>query len=214
MNFREITAGGIAPGVLYRSSSPIDPRQGERRFVADALLRRTGIATVVNTADCRLRFRSFSGYRDTYYARLDATDQVALNMGHSYASEAFLEDMGNGLDFISERPGPYLIHGTEGIERTGYLCMVLEALMGASKEELLADYLRSYEEYRRVEPYTAPWRVARAEAISNLLTFTGAADEAALDSMDLAAATRTYLLEKVGLGEVQIDLIVAHLSKK
>ncbi len=214
MNFREITAGGIAPGVLYRSSSPIDPRQGERRFVADALLRRTGIATVVNTADCRLRFRSFSGYRDTYYARLDATDQVALNMGHSYASEAFLEDMGNGLDFISERPGPYLIHGTEGIERTGYLCMVLEALMGASKEELLADYLRSYEEYRRVEPYTAPWRVARAEAISNLLTFTGAADEAALDSMDLAAATRTYLLEKVGLSEVQIDLIVAHLSKK
>ncbi len=214
MNFREITAGGIAPGVLYRSSSPIDPRQGERRFVADALLRRTGIATVVNTADCRLRFRSFSGYRDTYYARLDATDQVALNMGHSYASEAFLEDMGNGLDFISERPGPYLIHGTEGIERTGYLCMVLEALMGASKEELLADYLRSYEEYCRVEPYTAPWRVARAEAISNLLTFTGAADEAALDSMDLAAATRTYLLEKVGLSEVQIDLIVAHLSKK
>ena len=126
----------------------------------------------------------------------------------------FLEDMGNGLDFISERPGPYLIHGTEGIERTGYLCMVLEALMGASKEELLADYLRSYEEYRRVEPYTAPWRVARAEAISNLLTFTGAADEAALDSMDLAAATRTYLLEKVGLSEAQIDLIVAHLSKK
>ncbi len=214
MNFREITAGGIAPGVLYRSSSPIDPRQGERRFVADALLRRTGIATVVNTADCRLRFRSFAGYRDTYYARLDVTDQVALNMGHSYASEAFLEDMGNGLDFISERPGPYLIHGTEGIERTGYLCMVLEALMGASKEELLAYYLRSYEEYRRVEPYTAPWRVARAEAISNLLTFTGAADEAALDSMDLAAATRTYLLEKVGLSEVQIDLIVAHLSKK
>ena len=122
--------------------------------------------------------------------------------------------MGNGLDFISERPGPDLIHGTEGIERTGYLCMVLEALMGASKEELLADYLRSYEEYRRVEPYTAPWRVARAEAISNLLTFTGAADEAALDSMDLAAATRTYLLEKVGLSEAQIDLIVAHLSKK
>ena len=66
----------------------------------------------------------------------------------------------------------------------------------------------------RSEPYTAPWRVARAEAISNLLTFTGAADEAALDSMDLAAATRTYLLEKVGLSEAQIDLIVAHLSKK
>lgn len=212
MNFREITAGGIAPGVLYRSSSPIDPKQGERCFVADSLLRRAGIAAVVNTSDCRLRFRNFAGYRDTYYARLDATDQVALNMGHDYPSEAFLEDMYNGLDFISERPGPYLIHGAEGIERTGYVCMVLEALMGASKEELLADYLRSYEEYRLVKPNTAPWRAARAEAVSNLLTFTGAADEAALADLDLAAATRTYLLEQVGLSEKQIDLIVAHLS--
>lgn len=198
--------------MLYRSSSPIDPKQGERRFVADLLLRRAGIAAVVNTSDCRLRFRNFAGYRDTYYARLDATDQVALNMGHDYPSEAFLEDMYNGLDFISERPGPYLIHGTEGIERTGYVCMVLEALMGASKEELLADYLRSYEEYRLVKPNTAPWRAARAEGISNLLTFTGAADEAALADLDLAAATRTYLLEQVGLSEKQIDLIVAHLS--
>ena len=34
------------------------------------------------------------------------------------------------------------------------------------------------------------------------------------DKVDLAAATRTYLLEKVGLSEAQIDLIVAHLSKK
>lgn len=214
MNFREITAGGVAPGVLYRSSSPIDPKQGERRFVADVLLWRAGIAAVVNTSDCRLRFRSFSGYRDTYYARLDATDQVALNMGHDYPSDAFLEDMHNGLDFISERSGPYLIHGTQGVERTGYVCMVLEALMGASKEELLEDYLRSYEEYLLVEQGSEEWNAARTEAMTCLLTFTGAADEAALDGLDLAAATRAYLLEQVGLSETQIDLIVAHLSGK
>lgn len=212
MNFREITAGGVAPGVLYRSSSPIDPSQGERRFVADALLWRAGIAAVVNTSDCRLRFRNFAGYRDTYYARLDATDQVALNMGHDYPSDAFLEDMRNGLDFISERPGPYLIHGTQGMERTGYVCMVLEALMGASKEELLADYLRSYEEYLLVEQGSGEWNAARAQAVTCLLTFTGAADEHALDELDLAAATRTYLLEQVGLNEKQIDLITTHLS--
>lgn len=212
MNFREITTGGVAPGVLYRSSSPIDPKQGERRFVADVLLWRAGIAAVVNTSDCRLRFRSFAGYRDTYYARLDATHQVALNMGHDYPSDAFLEDMRNGLDFISERPGPYLIHGTQGVERTGYVCMVLEALMGASKEELLEDYLRSYEEYLLVEQGSKEWNVARGQAVTCLLTFTGVADEAALDGLDLAAATRAYLLEQVELSETQIDLIVQHLS--
>lgn len=212
MNFREITAGGIAPGVLYRSSSPIDPGQGERRFVADTLLWRKGIATVVNTSDCRLRFRNFAGYRDTYYARLDATHQVALNMGHDYPSDAFLEDMRNGLDFISERPAPYLIHGTEGVERTGYVCMVLEALMGASKEELLADYLRSYEEYYLVEKDSEEWKTARAQAVTCLLTFTGAADEAALDGMKLDEVTRAYLLDTVNLTTQQVELIVQHLS--
>lgn len=217
MNFREITAGGIAPGVLYRSSSPIDPKQGQRRFVADVLLRRVGIATVVNTSDCRFRYSGFEGYRDTRYAALDSEDSakkgiVALNMGHDYPSDAFLEDMYNGLDFLSERPGPYLIHGTQGVERTGYVCMVLEALLGASKEELLADYLRSYEEYLLVEQGSAEWNAARAEAVQCLLTFTGGANEAALDGMDLVAATRAYLLEQVKLTETQVDLIVQHLS--
>lgn len=198
--------------MLYRSSSPIDPQQGERRFVADDLLWEAGIATAVNTSDCRLRFRNFKGFQETHYAALGEGNQVALNMGHDYPSDAFLEDMYNGLDFLSEFSGPYLIHGTEGIQRTGYVCMVLEALMGATKEELLADYLRSYEEYRLIKPNTAPWRDARAEAVSNLLTFTGAADEASLAAMDLSAATRSYLLERVGLSEAQIDLIVSHLS--
>lgn len=171
-----------------------------------------GIATAVNTSDCRLRFRNFKGFRDTHYAALGERNQVALNMGHDYPSQAFLEDMYNGLDFISERPGPYLIHGTQGAERTGYVCMVLEALMGASKEELLDDYLRSYEEYFRMAKGSEGWNAARKQAVDNLLTFTGAADEDALAGLDLAQATRAYLLERVGLSGEQIELIVAHLS--
>lgn len=200
--------------MLYRSASPIDPKQGERRFAADDLLWEAGVVTAVNTADCRLRFRNFAGYRATHYAALGERNQVALNMGHDYPSDAFLEDMYNGLDFLSERPGPYLIHGTEGVERTGYVCMVLEALMGASKEEILADYLRSYEDYYRLDTGSTQYKAARRQAVSNLLSFTGAADEAALDQTDLAEATRTYLLEKVGLNESQIQLIIGHLSGK
>lgn len=211
-NFREVTAGNIAPKTLYRSSSPIDPKQGDRRFAADALLKEAGVAAVVNTSDCRFRFRGFEGFGETNYAALGDTNQVALNMGHDYPSEAFLEDMRNGLDFLSERPGPYLIHGTEGVQRTGYMCMVLEALMGASKEELLEDYLRSYEEYHLVKANTAAWQAARDEAVSNLLTFTGAADEASLGALDLVQATRSYLLEKVGLTTEQVERIVKNLS--
>ncbi len=212
MNFREVAVGNIPSGVLYRSSSPIDPNQGDRRFVADALLKETGVVTVVNASDCRFKFRGFEGYDNTHYATLGERNQVALNMGHDYPSDAFLEDMYNGLEFLTERSGPYLIHGTEGAERTGYVCMVLEALMGATKEELLADYLRSYEEYYRLDKDSKDYKAAQAQAVSNLLTFTGAADEAALETLDLVQATRAYLLEQVKLSEAQIDLLIAHLS--
>lgn len=198
--------------MLYRSSSPIDPKQGERRFAADDLLWEAGVVTAVNTSDCRLRFRSFAGFHATHYAALGERNQVALNMGHDYPSDAFLEDMYNGLEFLTERPGPYLIHGTEGVERTGYVCMVLEALMGATKEEILADYLRSYEEYYRLDKDSKDYKTAQRQAVSNLLTFTGAADEAALETLDLVQATRAYLLEQVKLSEAQIDLLIAHLS--
>ena len=207
-----MAVGNIAAGRLYRSSSPIDPAQGDRRYVADALLKEAGVVTAVNTADCRLRFRNFEGYSATYYAALGERNQVALNMGHEYTSDAFLEDMYNGLEFITERAGPYLIHGTDGAERTGYLCMVLEALMGASTEEILADYLVSYEDYYRLSPDSAEYRAARAQGISNLLSFTGAASERELNGLDLPQVTRTYLLERVKLSEQQVDLLVAHLS--
>lgn len=204
--------GRIPSGVLYRSSSPIDPKQGERRFAADDLMWEAGVVTAVNTSDCRLRFRNFKGFQATHYAALGERYQVALNMGHDYPSDAFLEDMYNGLEFITERPGPYLIHGTEGVERTGYVCMVLEALMGASKEEVIADYLRSYEDYYRLDKNSKDYKAAQAQAVSNLLTFTGAADEAALETLDLAQATRAYLLEQVKLSEIQIELLKLHLS--
>lgn len=201
--------GNIAPGVLYRSSSPIDPAQGDRRFVADRLLGETGVTAVVNTADCRFRFQGFAGFDETHYATLD---HVALNMGREYGSQGFLEDMRNGLDFISERSGPYLIHGTQGAERAGYVCMVLEALMGASREEILADYLRSYADYYQLSPDSETWRAVEEQAEGCLMLFTGYWSEAALEKADLAQAAEGYLLRTVGLTQEQVDLIRAHLS--
>lgn len=203
--------GSIAPGTLYRSSSPIDPRQGERRFVADKLLAASGAVAVVNTSDCRFRFKGFEGFDKTHYATLE---HVALNMGHDYPSEAFLEDMRNGLDFLGEYQGPYLIHGTQGVERTGYVCMVLEALMGASREEIVADYMRSYADYYQLSSDTQIWRTMERQAVRHLMQFTGAADETALDTLDLARATERYLLDTVGLKQEQVDALKVNLSKK
>lgn len=203
--------GSIAPGTLYRSASPIDPRQGQRRFVADELVKAAGVKTVVNTSDCRFRFKGFEGFDDTHYATLN---HVALNMGRNYPSPAYLEDIRNGLDFMGENQGPYLIHGTQGAERAGYVCMVLEALMGASKEEILADYMRSYADYYQIPKDSETWAALEEEATGHLMLFTGIWDSAKLDGADLSRATEGYLLHTVGLTRAQVDALKAHLAGK
>lgn len=200
--------GNIAPGTLYRSSSPIDPAQGGRRFVADALLKETGAKAAVNVSDCRFKFSGFEGFEETYYATME---QVALNMGRDYPSRAFLEDLRNGLDFLGEYDGPYLIHGTDGAERTGYVCMILEALMGADWEEIVDDYMRSYTDYYQLSPDTQAWQATELRAIGYLTQIAGV-DTAELDTIDLAQATRRYLVERVYLTPTQVDALVANLS--
>lgn len=210
-NFREVAVGSIAPGRLYRSASPIDPRQGDRRFVADKLLKASGAVTVVNTSDCRFRFKGFEGFDKTHYATLN---HVALNMKDPYADPGFLEDMRNGLDFMGENEGPYLVHGTQGIQRTGYVCMVLEALMGADWETVVDDYMRSYTDYYRLSPDTQTWQAMETQALRCLMQIAGVDTDAALDTVDLAQATERYLLERVELTREQVDLLKLHLSKK
>ena len=194
--------GNIAPGVLYRSSSPIDPGQGDRRLVADELLKGTGVKTVVNTSDCRQRFMDFEGYDDTYYSTLN---HVALRMENDYTAEGFVQDLRNGLDFMSEEEGPYLIHGTQGVGRTGYVCMVLEALMGATREEILADYMRSFADYYQLDPDSQEWAALEAQAEGYLTGFTGG-------QADLAQAAEAFLLHTVGLTQKQVGLLKANLS--
>ncbi len=203
--------GDIAPGTLYRSSSPIAVSQGERRFVADRLVKESGAVTVVNTSDCRFRFKGFEGFDDTHYATLN---HVALNMGHNYPSDAFLEDVRNGFDFMAEFAGPYLVHGTQGVERTGYVCMMLEALMGAGREDILADYMRSYADYYQLSPDSEAWAALEDEATGYLMLCTGIWNEAALDTADLSQGVERYLTETVGLTPQQVTDLQAHLAGK
>lgn len=208
-NFRMVELGDIAGGALFRSASPIDPAQG-RRSEADALLKQFGVKTVVNLADCRFRYMDYPGFEDTHYATRRI---VSLNMGADFRSAAFCEDVYNGLEFITEEPGPYLLHGGLGVERTGFVLMVLEALMGATKEELLADYMVSYENVYHVERGSEAWvNLERGCALYCLLTLTGAADETQLEGMDLAQAAEDYLTGPVGLKKDQVDLLKAHLA--
>jgi protein tyrosine/serine phosphatase len=53
------------------------------------------------------------------------------------------------------RPGPYLIHCYAGVDRTGFMAIVLEALMGASLHDIIDDYLKSILDEEFIAPMIA-----------------------------------------------------------
>lgn len=210
-NFRNIALGGIAKGVLYRSSSPIDNQLGRAAF-ADRLIKEAGVRTVVNLSDSADNMKNYLAAKDfvsPYYAALAGSNQVIfLNMNLAFASDEFRANVIKGLVFMAEHNGPYLVHCTEGKDRTGFFAALVEALMGASKDEIVEDYMQSYINYYGVKKGTDQYTLISQDVLGMLKVIAGTND---LDKADLAADAKSYLLQG-GMKAEQIEALKAKLS--
>ncbi len=173
-NFRNISTNGINPGVLYRSSSPVNNEIGRAAY-SDALAKAVGINAVLNLADSKEdinQYFSASDFDSPYYKSLYQAGKVkCLNMGVDLAGEEFGQKFAEGLRFLIEQDGPYLIHCTEGKDRAGFASAVLEALMGASIDEIVDDYMVTYQNYYNVkEPSEQYSSIANSNIVASMTT--------------------------------------------
>lgn len=142
-NFREVTTTGIAPGVLYRAATPVNPQRGRNTY-SDACIREAGITYAINLSDSDEKLVKYRGYDDSYYATID---HIALHASIHLDSEEYRQDLLRGFRAMAEKPSVYLIHCLEGKDRTGIAVAILEFLMGASYDEVIADHMVSFYNY-------------------------------------------------------------------
>ncbi len=212
-NFRSFTVGNVAKAVLYRSSSPINNELGRASYT-DHLIKEAKINTVIDLADSTENIKTYLAAKDfasPYYAELFKNNRVlCLNMGLAYSSAEFKASIVKGLVFMAENQGPYLIHCTEGKDRTGFFAALLESLVGASKNEIIEDYMQSYINYYGVQKGTDKYNVIAGDVLDMLKFIAGATD---LDKADLAAAAQKYLLSG-GMTAQQIETLKTNLAAK
>ena len=209
-NFRAVTVGDIADGRLYRTSSPVNPELGRNTY-ADALAKEAGVKTVLNLADDEQTMQGYEGYAESYYATLNVKP---LNMGVDFAAEDFNAKLKEGLIFLTENEGPYLIHCNEGKDRAGFTTALLEALCGADLGEIVEDYMLSFENYYHVEYHSDRWtRIAQSNIIKTLCSISGVDSEEALGGVDLQAAAEAYLTGTVGLSAETVAALRTALTK-
>lgn len=210
-NFRNITVGNIVEGVLYRSSSPINNELGRASY-SDKLIEKAGINTVVNLADSPEDINTYMSAEDfasPYYAKLyNANRVITLNMALAYESDDFRDSIIKGLNFMADNDGPYLFHCTEGKDRTGFFAALVESLMGATKDEIVEDYMQSYINFYGVKKDTEQYNVISQDIIGMLKFIAGTED---LDNVDLAKAAENYLI-KGGMEAEKINALKAKLS--
>lgn len=214
-NFREIKVGRMKEGLIYRGASPIDNRR-KRASTVDKLLRENEIQYVVDLADTRETVDGLYAKEDfnsPYFKELDEDGCVAtLGMAAAYKKEDFSNKLKNMCLNMLENDGPYYIHCLEGKDRTGYVCMVLGALCGATYNELVDDYFITYQNYYGIEKGTDKYEAIKEIHIDEMIRYVfGFNEKTKLLGATYYTSATNYLLS-IGLEQEQLDSLQDKLS--
>ena len=204
-NFRAVTTTGIGAGKLFRSTSPVNPVIN-RNHQADAAAEKAGVKTFVNLADAEETMKGYEGFADSYYSK---QNYICLNLGVDFSSEEFRHGLAEGLRFIAKGEAPFLVHCNEGKDRAGFVSAVIEALMGASADEITADYMVTFFNYYGVQPGTEQYDIIASSNIQKSLA--AAFGMESLSSGNLQEICVSYL-ESIGLTADEIAGVQAKLA--
>ena len=202
-NFRVIDTTGMGENKLYRSSSPINPGIGRNTY-ADEAAKNAGIVTVINLADAS---DTYETPEDAYYQTCRVT---YLNLGMDFLSETSVTSLAQGMRFIIDGEGPYLLHCNEGKDRAGFVSALLECLMGATIDEVVEDYMETYINYYGVEKGSEKYEaVVNSNIIQALNTSFKVKD---VYKADLVAEAEAYLMEDLGLSADEVAALKVKLG--
>jgi protein tyrosine/serine phosphatase len=199
--------GKISPKLLYRSSHPIC--NGEQ--VPDIILAANyaKINTVINLSDTiatlLTKTRACPWYRNIY----ERNSVIALNINMQFhlMEKRFREKIKYGLQFMIEHEPPYLIHCEAGIDRTGFLSLLLESFMGAKFEDIVKDYMLSY-----VDKNEYSSNDYKNGSLFMINMFSKIKGEVANSNEDLQYLANNYLVKKVGLNDDEMTSLANKLK--
>ena len=219
-NFRAMSGGNLKADVFYRSATPVSNVRN-RVECANHMMKDVGINYVLDLSDNDDEIKGYlaSDYEDgvdvSYFASLYEGGYVKpIDLSGRYFDDDFKQSLAEGLIDMTEHDGPYLIHCVEGKDRTGFVCMLLEALAGASYQEMISDYMITYTNYFGISAVSDP---ERYDAIKNLRTddmlhyISGTGKDVDLSSVDYVAGAREYL-RGCGMTNRQIDAVADCLT--
>ena len=225
-NYRAMNVGDLKPNLVYRSASPCDNTHNRASYT-DTLMEQDKIEFILNLADTNAKIEAYiakDDFNSPYFLSLynsnklnlafnggaleQGVDPIALNM--NYTSKEFAEKVAQGLKVLSENDGPYLIHCQEGKDRTGFVCILIEALLNASYEEIVDDYMLTYDNYYKINKSDSRYASIKERNVDAMLDFI--TNGANYKKDNLVNYAKDYL-KMGGLTDTEIETLINKLHK-
>ena len=222
-NFRSIKVGDIKENTLYRSASPCDNKHKRANYV-DKLMEEAGVQFILNLADTKEKIDGYiaaDDFNSPYFLSLyqkqqfflsfpinDKVEPLALNM--NYKSADFCQKVASGITYMAQSTGPYLVHCLEGKDRTGFICILLEALMNASYQEIVDDYMLTYDNYYDIKIDDPRYEIIKKRNVDAMLDFLS--DGQDYRTINLRDSAKSYLT-RGGMSEDNINTLINNLQK-
>ncbi len=216
-NFRSVDAAGIAPDRLFRSASPCDNQHNRAAYV-DALMQEAGVRFILNLSDNEEKIAGYMSSPDfsceTFRALLKAGQVAPIALNANYGSQAFREKLAAGLAVMAQQEGPYLVHCTEGKDRTGFICMLIEALAGASYQEIEDDYMKTYDNYYKIteEKDKKKYDIILEMNLDAMIKAVVGDEKVDIKKADLKQYARNYLIGG-GMPQNKADQFISMISR-
>ncbi|MDD2648506.1 MAG: tyrosine-protein phosphatase [Eubacteriales bacterium] len=175
----------IIDGVLYRGANP--NLDDARSPYVEAFVSAAGIKTIVNLVQT-------DEEANTERAKFPEAVVVTAPMGVDTASDEFKASLKTALTAIAENEAPYFIHCNEGKDRAGIVSAIIEGVIGFTPDEIVADYMLSYENYYGVEKGTEKYELLSQQIKTIIESLTGAP----MNADTLSARLTAYLKDEIG----------------
>ena len=214
---RDMTVGNLKEKTVYRSASPCD-NQHKRAPYVDALIKAAGVNCILNLADNTTKidkYISADDFNSPYFLSLYKSGKVIpLAMAMNFSADDFKAKIVQGFTDMLDQKGPYLVHCTEGKDRTGFICMLIEALAGASYQEIADDYMITYDNYYKInkEKEKKKYEVILETNLDAMIKAVVGDDKVDIKKADLQAYAKNYLI-KAGMPSGNVDQFIAMISK-
>ncbi len=219
-NFREVMAGDIAPGRLYRSVGTF----GDTVYsdTVNTLYEEHGIESIIalNRTEESL-VQDIERGADSYAYTLFGNGHVFAG---NYGDLLYLtpDDFRAVLDAVKDLDGPIGVMCQYGKDRTGQVIAFLELFMGATVDEVLDDFYASFYNINGVEKGTPEYDRLMRDYGSRIVMMicddrcwndsAGYGWDLDIRSVDPVECTERYMREFLGMPDSDIDAIRTKLS--